>query len=182
MTTYPLLRDCEAVMVPYGTRVTLAEGDSARVTQALGGNFTVEVGGNLYRIDGANADALGLPPPDEAPARDNAPATAQSVETGIRDQLATCYDPEIPINILELGLIYECRIDPVEGQDGFFRVSIDMTLTAPGCGMGDYLLQEVRDKLLGVPGVLAAEVQLVFSPPWDRNRMSEAARLAAGIW
>lgn len=176
-----LTRDCAAAVVPYGTPVTLQKGDRATITQQRGGSFTVVVGGNMYRIDGKDADALGKEPtetPELVPAGE---ATRESVEQAAWARLATCYDPEIPIDIVQLGLVYECAItEAAEGKG--FRVAVKMTLTAPGCGMGDYLAQEVRDKLKAIPGVAEADVQMVWDPPWGAHRMSEAARLEAGLY
>ncbi len=176
-----LQRDCAAVSVPWGQPETLEEGSYALVTQRLGGSITVMCGGNLYRIDERNADALGLEPqplPPPPAAEDGAP-TAEGVERAAWDQLATCYDPEIPIDIVNLGLVYACTAEPA--TDGRFRLAVNMTLTAPGCGMGTLIADEAREKLLGIPGVAEAEVKLVWDPPWSRELMSEAARLEMGM-
>ena len=172
-----LQRDCAAVSVPWGRPETLEEGSYALVTQRLGGSITVMSGGNLYRIDERNADALGLEPhplPPPPAAGEGAP-TAESIERAAWEQLATCYDPEIPIDIVNLGLVYACTAEPL--ADGRFRLAVSMTLTAPGCGMGTLIADEAREKLLGIPGVAEAEVKLVWDPPWSRELMSEAARL-----
>jgi probable FeS assembly SUF system protein SufT len=172
-----LTRPCDAILIPAGDKVTLPEGSTGFITQALGGSFTVYIDGNLFRIAGADADAIGedplLPPevPDEA--------TKEEFEAVVWDQLRTCFDPEIPINIVDLGLVYECRIERV--PTGKRSVHIKMTLTAPGCGMGDVLARDVRDKLEVIPTVEKAEVELVFDPPWNQAMMSEAARLEAGL-
>lgn len=176
-----LTRDCAAAMVPWGSPVTLEKGDRATITQQRGGSFTVVVDGNMYRIDGKDADALGKEPPEMPAVAPAGEATRESVEKAAWEQLATCYDPEIPIDIVQLGLVYECAVIPIEDNKGF-RVAVKMTLTAPGCGMGDYLAQEVRDKLKAIPGVAEADVQMVWDPPWGRDRMSEAARLEAGLY
>jgi probable FeS assembly SUF system protein SufT len=172
-----LQRDVIGTLIPAGTRVELPEGASARITQALGGSYTVEVEGHLFRIEGKDGDALGQEPtaaPSLAP-----DASEEEIEKAVWAQLATCYDPEIPINIVELGLIYECKLEPME--DGGRRARVRMTLTAPGCGMGDVLVTDVRSKVLSVPGVREAEVELTFDPPWTREMMSEAAQLQAGF-
>lgn len=177
-----LTRDCPAVMVPWGTGTTLETGQVGYISQQLGGTFTVMVEGNLYRIDGKHADALGLDPLEaiDTEADSGAPTTAEAVEAAAWQQLATCYDPEIPIDIVDLGLVYGCEAQPIGGDH--FRVDVRMTLTAPGCGMGTLLADEARDKLLGIPNVDEVDVDLVWDPPWSRDMMSEAARLEMGLF
>lgn len=177
-----LLRDCAAVSVPWGQRETLEVGSYVLITQRLGGSITVMSGGNLYRIDERNADALGLEPqlPATPPPEDTGERTADSVEQAAWTQLGTCYDPEIPIDIVNLGLVYGCTAESI-GPDSY-RVVVNMTLTAPGCGMGTLIADEARDKLLTIPGVSAAEVNLVWDPPWSREMMSDAARLEMGMF
>ncbi len=172
-----LERDCEAVLVPQGDRVTLPAGSIGYITQALGGSYTVFIEGNLFRIAGADADAIGkepTPPLELAPG-----ASDEAVEQLVWKQLRTCFDPEIPINVVDLGLVYEA--DVIHGVDGQRQVEVKMTLTAPGCGMGDILVDDVRSKLELIPTVSEADVELVFDPPWNRNMMSEAARLETGM-
>jgi probable FeS assembly SUF system protein SufT len=176
-----LRRDVEAALVPVGDRVTLKAGETAIITQALGGSYTVVVHGNMYRIDGKDADALGKEPPAQQGVPAGAAATRDAVEESVWEALRTCYDPEIPINIVELGLIYECDLRPLEGAEGW-GVRIQMTLTAPGCGMGEFLSREVEQKLLSIAGVEQVDVELVWDPPWSRERMSEAARLELGVF
>lgn len=171
------VRDCDAVMIPVGEKVTLPAGTAGFMTQALGGSFTIYVEGNLFRISGSDADAIGKEPvagPDLAE-----DATEADVEAAVWQQLRTCYDPEIPINIVELGLVYECKIE--RSSTGGRVVKIKMTLTAPGCGMGEILAQDVREKVQIIPTVERADVELVFDPPWNREMMSEEARLEAGL-
>jgi probable FeS assembly SUF system protein SufT len=177
-----LQRECAAVSVPWGRPETLEEGSYALITQRLGGSITVMSGGNLYRIDERNADALGLEPQLAAapPAPTEGEQTAESIERAAWEQLATCFDPEIPIDIVNLGLIYACTAEAL--PDGRFRLAVSMTLTAPGCGMGTLIADEARDKLLTIPGVAEAEVKLVWDPPWSREMMSEAARLEMGMF
>ena len=178
-----LTRDVEAALVPVGDLITLKAGQLATITQALGGSYTVVVGGNMFRIDARDGDALGkasAPAPATDPAE--APLGREQMEEAVWDQLRTCYDPEIPVSIVDLGLIYECTVAPAAEQAGKWNVRVLMTLTAPGCGMGDYLAQEVGQKLLAIPGVTEAEVELVWDPPWDREMMSEAARLELGMF
>ncbi|MGI9258558.1 MAG: putative Fe-S cluster assembly protein SufT [Gammaproteobacteria bacterium] len=170
-------RECDAVLIPAGDPVTLPEGTSGFITQALGGSFTVYIEGNLFRIAGMDADAIGKEPlrPPEVPAD----ATEEQLETVIWQQMKTCFDPEIPINIVDLGLIYRCELTRDESNK--LIVKVDMTLTAPGCGMGDILMEDVREKIEIVPTVERAEVELVFDPLWNQSMMSEEARLEAGL-
>lgn len=170
-----LNRDCAATVIPNGTPLTLPKGTGVQITQALGGTFTVITEqGFMASIAGKDADALGK----EIPASVASPLSQEggkSVEEMVWDQLRTCYDPEIPHNIVDLGLVYECKLTPA-GEDGH-RVNIKMTLTAPGCGMGDVLRQDVRNKILTVPGIKEANVEVVFDPPWNQGMMSKALRL-----
>jgi probable FeS assembly SUF system protein SufT len=170
-------RDCEAVLIPAGERVTLPEGSTGYMTQALGGSFTVYIEGNLFRIAGSDGDAIGKTPLRAPEVPDD--ATEADIEAAVWQQLRTCFDPEIPINIVELGLVYECTIERAES--GGRVVKIKMTLTAPGCGMGDVLTHDVREKIEIIPTVERAEVELVFDPPWNQSMMSEEARLEAGL-
>lgn len=175
-----LSRDCEAILIPDGTSITLAVGTSVFVTQALGGSVTVNVNGNLARIANDNLDALGMEReilPAEAAADANEDGSID--ESLIWEQLSSCYDPEIPINIVELGLIYRCDI--IAAATGN-RVEIEMTLTAPGCGMGPLLVEELRHKVAQVPNVNEVDVELVFDPPWGPEMMSEAGRLQTGLY
>lgn len=170
-------RDCAAVLVPQGDKVTLPAGSVGYITQALGGSFTVFVEGNLFRIAGDDADALGKDPPEALQLENEADDDA--VEVLVWKQLRTCFDPEIPINVVELGLVYDCDIERME--DGSRKVNIKMTLTAPACGMGDILVDDVRTKVERVPTVSEADVDLVFDPPWNQSMMSDAARLETGM-
>ena len=171
-------RDCAAVMVPQGETVTLPAGQVGYVTQALGGSFTVYVDGNLFRIRGADADALGKEPPPALELPEG--AGDEDVEKLVWQQLRTCFDPEIPINIVELGLVYSCVVERLD--DGMRKVNVEMTLTAPGCGMGDILVDDVSTKLEMIPTVVEADVDLVFDPPWNQAMMSDAARLETGMF
>lgn len=170
-------RDCAAVLVPQGELVTLPAGSYGYITQALGGSYTVFVEGNLFRIAGKDADALGQElsvgpelPPD---------ATDEDVKQLVWEQMRSCYDPEIPIDIVELGLVYSCEIE--HETDGSRVARISMTLTAPGCGMGDILIEDVRNKLEMIPTVTETDLGLVFDPPWNQTMMSDAARLETGM-
>jgi len=176
-----LQRDCHAISVPWGQPAWLDAGSYALVTQRLGGAITVMSGGRLYRIAEADADALGLEtlPPPVLPAPPDGGLDAAHVEQAAWAQLATCYDPEIPIDIVKLGLVYACAAEAL--ADGGYRVVVKMTLTAPGCGMGTLISDEAGAKLLQIPGVTEADVELVWDPPWSREMMSEAARLELGM-
>jgi probable FeS assembly SUF system protein SufT len=177
-----ILRDVEAVVIPAGHRILIPEGVSVTITQALGGHCTVITPhGYLARVAGQDADALGKEPlaaEPAAPAAAGAPPSGEPLEAQVWDQLRTVYDPEIPVNIVDLGLVYGCRLTP---EDKGARVEVEMTMTAPGCGMGDVLKVEAEEKILGLPGVSSARVEIVWDPPWDQSRMSEAARLELGF-
>ena len=175
-----LLRRCDAVLIPSGTPIEIDAGVEVYITQALGGSATVNVNGNLARIAGKDLDALGMEPAvDSADA--GGPADGSVDEDRVWDELRTCFDPEIPINIVDLGLIYECKITRLPNGAGN-RVDVVMTLTAPGCGMGQFLVEDVRGKLLQIPNVTEVNVDLVFDPPWNQSMMSEAARLQTGMY
>ena len=178
-----LKRDVEASVVPIGTKVTLKEGEQAYITQALGGTYTVVVQGNMFRIDNKDLDALGIEPtpqPVTTTTSASGPATPEQIEKQAWDAMKTCYDPEIPVNIVDLGLIYDCKVASV--GEGSHKVDIKMTLTAPGCGMGPVLAQDVQNKLLMIEGVDEANVELVWDPQWHQSMMSEAARLQLGLY
>ncbi len=171
-----LARDVEVVEIPAGTRSILPAGSHVLVTQTLGGNYTVmTVDGYLFRIDGKDADALGKEVKAVDPRLEAPKAGGPVDEALVEDQLKTVYDPEIPVNIVDLGLVYRREIVPL--PEGGNRVEIDMTMTAPGCGMGEFLKQDVEEKLRAVPGVNDVLVNIVWEPLWDREMMSEAARL-----
>ena len=174
---FSLSRDVRAVIIPAGEELQLREGTSGFITQALGGSFTVYVEGNLFRIAGTDADALGKEPvpPPEIPEN----ATDKDIEEVIWQQLKTCFDPEIPINVVDLGLIYRCDVTAM--PNGQRTVSIDMTLTALGCGMGEILVQDAQEKVAVIPTVEDVHVELVFDPPWNQSMMSDEARLQTGL-
>ncbi len=170
-------RPVEAVMVPAGNTITLQPGVAGYITQALGGSFTLYVEGNLYRLSGENADAVGK---QRSVAPEVPPnATEDDVKALAWQQMRGCYDPEIPVNIVDLGLVYDCTV--TSAGNGQRLISVSMTLTAPGCGMGDVLVTDVREKLEAIPTVARAEVQLTFDPPWNQSMMSEAAKLQTGM-
>lgn len=173
-----LNRDCLAVAVPSGQKVIIAEGGEVGLVQDLGGTYTVLAQGKMYRIAGEDADALGKEPTPRPELPEN--ATNEEVEKLIWNQMRGCYDPEIPINIVDLGLIYRCDIE--QRADGSRSVSIDMTLTAPGCGMGNVIAGDVWQRVMEVPTVEEAHVEVVFDPPWNAARMTEEARLQTGMF
>ncbi len=174
---FTLQRDCEAVLVPQGNPVTLPAGQIGYITQSLGGSFTVYVEGNLFRIAGEDHDALGKPAPEELTLPDN--ATDADVEKVVWQQLHTVFDPEIPVNVVDLGLVYDMSIDRL--SNGTRRVYVKMTLTAPGCGMGDIMTNDADEKLKLIPTVSETEIDLVFDPPWDYSMMSDEAKLETGM-
>ena len=168
-----LLRDVDAYMIPSGDEVKLLAGNLVRITQALGGNYTVIMNGNMVQITSENADALGIDLNEKEPTK-----MKGDIEQQIWDQLKTCYDPEIPVNIVELGLIYDLKINDLPvGKE----VLIKMTLTAPGCGMGPVIADEVDRKVNGLKDVESVSVDLVWEPMWNRDMMSEEAQLELGM-
>lgn len=174
-------RDVIADLVPYGTPVELKEGSWAEITQALGTSFTLLVDGQLVRLSGSDADAIGKETPLSAALSASADASDEEVERLIWEALRTCYDPEIPINVVDLGLIYRCVMEPFAEEEGKLAVTIDMTLTAPGCGMGEVIANEINEKVLDLPRIEECTVNVVFDPPWDRSMMTEEALLALGM-
>lgn len=171
-------RDCDVVMIPSGNEVSMPAGTVGYITQALGGSFTVFVDGNLFRVAGVDADAIGKEPVQPLKLAEN--ASDDDVEKLIWDQMKTCYDPEIPVNVVDLGLIYDCELST--GADGSRSVSVRMTLTAPGCGMGDILVDDVRSKIALIPTIDDVQVELTFEPLWNHHMMSEVARLETGMF
>ncbi len=171
-------RDCAAVLVPQGDEVTLPAGTVGYITQALGGSWTVFVEGNLMRIAGKDGDAIGKPPVEPLSLPEG--ATDADVERVVWEQLRTCFDPEIPVNIVDLGLVYVAEL--FQREEGGRVVRVRMTLTAPGCGMGDILVDDVRSKLEQIPTVIDTDIELVFDPPWNQSLMSDVARLETGMF
>jgi probable FeS assembly SUF system protein SufT len=183
MDLIALKKDVLAVEIPSGDKITLSEGMAVSIHQVLGGNYTVQTDdGRLARIDGKDADALGKEvteaPVSSAELADE-PDTVESVTKDIWEQLRTVFDPEIPVNVVELGLIYECDVTPAGAEK--FDVAIKMTLTAPGCGMGPVLQEDARSKIDGLPSVGGVEIEIVLEPGWEPSMMSEAARLELGM-
>lgn len=173
-----LKRDLDAIAVPAGITERLPKDSLVYITQAMGGTFTIYFEGNLYRVAGRDADALGREPAAVPQLRPG--STDADFAQLVWDQMRTVYDPEIPINIVELGLIYDCRIQK-DADQNTRTVDITMTVTAPGCGMGEILVEDVKDKIRILPTVENVNVELVFDPPWNQSMMSEAARLEAGL-
>ena len=176
-----LTRDVEASVVPIGTKVTLQKGETAHITQSLGGTYTVIVNGNMFRIESKDADALGIEvqPVAAATVAPSGPLTQEELEKKVWESLKTCYDPEIPVNIVDLGLIYDCHLTLI-GTDNY-KADVKMTLTAPGCGMGPVLAQDVQNKLISLEPIDEANVELVWDPPWNQGMMTEAAKLQLGL-
>ena len=172
-----LKRDVKAVVVPAGMEMDLQKGALVYLTQAMGGSFTIYHEGNLFRIAGLDADALGKDIIEPPVLPEN--ATDEDFSEIVWNQMRTVFDPEIPVNIVDLGLIYDCQIE--RNEKGERLATIIMTLTAPGCGMGEILVEDVREKVSLIPTVASTEVELVFDPPWNREMMSEAAQLELGM-
>jgi probable FeS assembly SUF system protein SufT len=174
METVKLAREVEAIQIPAGHPVTLEKGWDVTITQSLGGSYTVQVPmlGGLFRIAGGDGDAIGKPVV-EAPT-----AASGDLEQQVWSTLKTCYDPEIPVNIVDLGLVYDMRIADAPGGQ---RVDVKMTLTAPGCGMGGAIASDARQKLLSLPGVADAEVEVVWDPPWSPQMISPEGKERLGM-
>lgn len=175
-----VISDTEAKLVPVGTPITLPKGSLVRITQDKGDSVTVSINGNLARVSGEFRENLGLKASDVQQSIQSKLLDGPANEEAIWDKLKSCYDPEIPVNVVDLGLIYQCKIEAAENNLGSY-VTIDMTLTAPGCGMGPVLAEEIHQKLLSLDNVKDATVNLVFDPPWTQDKMSEAAQLELGL-
>ena len=172
-----LTRACDVIEIPSGIRGSLPQGSLVRIMQTLGGSYTVSGGdyGYMYRIDARDADALGLSPAEAAASAEARPFSEELVW----DELKTIFDPEIPVNIVDLGLVYGCEISNADG--GGHRIDVKMSMTAPGCGMGNVLKADVESKLSRLPDVKQVNVEIVFDPPWSPALMSEAAKLQLGF-
>jgi probable FeS assembly SUF system protein SufT len=178
-TEVTLNRDCRAQQVPQGAPTTLPAGTPVTIVQSLGDWHTVMTERRqLLRIAAEDSDALGVKPPQRLSPGASA-FERGSLEQRCLELLESCYDPEFPVNVVDLGLVYVCQVTP--RADGGHEVLVLMTLTTPGCGMGDVIRQEVEDKLAELPGVERVRVEIVFDPPWDPSRMTEAARLQLGL-
>jgi probable FeS assembly SUF system protein SufT len=181
-TEFTLSRDCEAIQIPSGQKVTIPAGTQGVITQTLGGSYTIATPDGLARVESKDLDALGLdhPAAKQAPGAKTTAATNGEVsEEDVWNQLRQCYDPEIPVNIVDLGLVYDCRLTKKDG--GGTKVEVKMTLTAPGCGMGPAIAYDAQSKILSIDGVDEADVQLVWDPPWNQNMISEAGRMKLGM-
>jgi len=171
-----LIRDCEAIQIPAGLKTTLPAGTRVIITQNLGGSYTIASDYGLFRISDDDADALGLTPKSSVGKREQVEGEVEEAE--VWNQLKTVYDPEIPVNIVDLGLVYDCQLTKHESGT---RVDVKMTLTAPGCGMGPAIAQDARSKILAIPGVDEAEVELVWDPPWNQHMISEEGKMKLGL-
>jgi len=181
VTSVELKRDCEATQIPSGATITLPAGTPVDITQTLGGSYTVHaMGGGLFRIAAKDADALGLEPAAAA-SNDAKPQATQGPlkEEDVWDTLRNCFDPEIPVNIVDLGLVYDMQIEPLPA--GGNSVSVKMTLTAPGCGMGGAIAGDAQQKLLCLPGVHEAKVDIVWDPPWHHSMITPEGRKTLGL-
>lgn len=170
-----LTRDTNAIQIPSGDKIVLKSGSRVIITQSLGGSYTVATEMGLARINAENADALGLEQPSESPKAENGPAD----EKAVWDVLKTCYDPEIPVNIVDLGLVYDCTVLPQPNRG--VSVSVKMTLTAPGCGMGPAIAADAESKILSLDGVDDATVEVVWDPPWNQDMITEAGKMKLGM-
>jgi probable FeS assembly SUF system protein SufT len=180
-TEFVLSREVVAIQIPSGNKTTIPAGTPGVITQTLGGSYTVATYQGLARVSESDLDALGLEKPAVATGTSDAsPAEAGPVdEKAVWDQLRQCYDPEIPVNIVDLGLVYDCQL--IQKPEGGSKVEVKMTLTAPGCGMGPAIANDAQSKILSIDGVEEADVQLVWDPPWNQNMISEAGRMKLGM-
>ena len=174
-----LARDCEAVQIPQGTTVTLPKGTLVDITQTLGGSFTVHARGGLYRIAPKDADALGLEAEADAQQKAGSTTPVDLDEKKVWETLRTCYDPEIPVNIVDLGLVYDLHVEKL--PSGFNRVMVKMTLTAPGCGMGPTIARDAQEKIMYLDGVEEADVEVVWDPPWHQSMITAEGRRILGL-
>ncbi|MGA2693034.1 MAG: putative Fe-S cluster assembly protein SufT [Opitutaceae bacterium] len=173
-----LSREVSVTQIPSGERHVLAAGAKIQIHQTLGGSYTVQTDFGLFRIDGKDGDALGEAAADHkietATLADGAPNPE-----AVWDQLRKVYDPEIPVNIVDLGLVYSMDVE--KGADNGFRVNVAMTLTAPGCGMGPAIAEDAKSKILLVPGVADADVRITWDPPWNQSMISEEGKMKLGL-
>lgn len=180
-TEFTLSRDTEAVQIPSGQKTTIPAGTQGVITQTLGGSYTIATYQGLSRIAEKDLDALGIEPPQAElnPATKANGSVGAVDEKAVWDQLRHCYDPEIPVNIVDLGLVYDCQLST--GDNGGAKVNVKMTLTAPGCGMGPAIAHDAQSKIMSIEGVDEAQVDLVWDPPWNQNMISEAGRMKLGM-
>ncbi len=179
VSSVQLTRDCEAVQIPIGTTLTLPAGTEVDITQTLGGTYTVHASGGLYRIATKDADALGMDPAAAAQTPIAGDPAGPVDEKAVWEILKSCYDPEIPVNIVDLGLVYDLSIEPL--PSGRSKVGVKMTLTAPGCGMGGVIAGDAQQKLLDLDGIEEASVEIVWDPPWHQSMISAAGRARLGL-
>jgi probable FeS assembly SUF system protein SufT len=178
-TEFTTTRDFEAVQIPAGSPTRIPAGTQGVITQALGGSYTIATYQGLARVAEKDLDALGLEKPQSSNGETAAMREGPVSEDEVWNQLRQCYDPEIPVNIVDLGLVYDCQLTP--GQNGGTRVDVKMTLTAPGCGMGPMIAHDAQSKIMTIDGIDEADVQLVWDPPWNQNMISEAGRMKLGM-
>jgi probable FeS assembly SUF system protein SufT len=178
-TEFTLSRDCEGIQIPSGQKTTIPAGTQGVITQSLGGSYTIATYQGLARVAEKDLDALGLEKPQPQETQTSAPTDGEVSEEDVWNQLRQCYDPEIPVNIVDLGLVYDCRL--MKKEEGGTRVEVKMTLTAPGCGMGPAIAHDAQSKILSIDGIDEADVQLVWDPPWNQNMISEAGRMKLGM-
>jgi probable FeS assembly SUF system protein SufT len=179
-TEFTLSRDCEAIQIPSGHKIVVPAGTQGVITQTLGGSYTIATPDGLARVVAKDLDALGLANAAvETQTAKSLTSNGEVSEEDVWNQLRQCYDPEIPVNIVDLGLVYDCRL--TKKSDGGTRVEVKMTLTAPGCGMGPAIAYDAQSKILSIDGVDEADVQLVWDPPWNQNMISEAGRMKLGM-
>jgi probable FeS assembly SUF system protein SufT len=179
---FTLSRDVEAIQIPSGAKTTIPAGTPGVITQTLGGNYTIATYQGLSRVAEKDLDALGLEKPastNGAPAKTASASAGDVDEKAVWDQLRQCFDPEIPVNIVDLGLVYDCQL--TNRPEGGVKVDVKMTLTAPGCGMGPAIAHDAQSKILTIDGIDEAEVQLVWDPPWNQSMISEAGRMKLGM-
>jgi probable FeS assembly SUF system protein SufT len=180
-TEFTLSRDCEVIQIPSGHKITIPGGTPGVITQTLGGSYTIATYQGLARVSEKDLDALGLEKPQQTDGAVKPSGSSNGTvdEKAVWDQLRQCFDPEIPVNIVDLGLVYDCRL--VQKPEGGTKVEVKMTLTAPGCGMGPAIAHDAQSKILSIDGVDEAQVDLVWDPPWNQNMISEAGRMKLGM-
>ena len=176
VSTVVLSRDCDAIQIPAGNVVTLPAGTEVDITQTLGGSYTVHAMGGLFRIGPKDADALGITPSAEA---STTPVTGDTDEKSVWEALRSCYDPEIPVNIVDLGLVYDCKVEAdAEGKN---KAIVKMTLTAPGCGMGPTIAADAQSRIMTIEEMDDAAVELCWDPPWNKDMISIEGKMKLGM-
>jgi probable FeS assembly SUF system protein SufT len=178
-TEFTLSRDTEAIQIPSGQKTMIPAGTQGVITQTLGGSYTIATYQGLARIAEKDLDSLGIERPQTNGSTATPTAGGEVDEKAVWDQLRQCYDPEIPVNIVDLGLVYDCQLS--KGENGGTKVEVKMTLTAPGCGMGPAIAHDAQSKIMSIDGVDEAQVDLVWDPPWNQNMISEAGRMKLGM-